>query len=95
MNITKLSIIIPAYNEQATIPLILPKIKEVRLVNNIKKEIIIINDCSTDNTEAEILKYISTNPEIDIKYYKQEVNKGKGAALHKGKIGRASCWERV
>lgn len=84
MNITKLSIIIPAYNEQATIFSILNKIKEVVLINNIKKEIIIINDCSTDSTEIEIRKYISDNPSITINYFKQDVNQGKGAALHKG-----------
>lgn len=84
MNITRLSVIIPAYNEQVTISSILKKIKEVVLINNIEKEIIIINDCSTDSTEAEIIKYISENPAININYFKQEVNKGKGAALHKG-----------
>lgn len=84
MNITKLSIIIPAYNEQATIFSILNKIKEVVLINNIEKEIIIINDCSTDSTEIEIQKYISDNPSIIINYFKQDVNQGKGAALHKG-----------
>ena len=49
MKITKLSIIIPAYNEGPTIHLILDKIKTVQLVNDIAKEVIIINDCSKDN----------------------------------------------
>jgi glycosyltransferase involved in cell wall biosynthesis len=86
MNIkfTTLSIIIPAYNEGATIHLILDKLKNVSLLDNINKEIIIVNDCSKDNTEEAILKYIETHPDMYIQYYKHEVNKGKGAALHTG-----------
>lgn len=84
MNISKLSIIIPAYNEEKTIHLILNKVKEVNLINNIEKEIIIINDFSKDDTEGAILKYQKENPELAITYYKHEKNKGKGAALHTG-----------
>ncbi len=82
--ISKLSIVIPAYNEGRTIHFILDKIKAVQLINNIEKEIIIINDYSTDNTEEAILNYIQNNPELKITYFKHEVNKGKGAALHTG-----------
>jgi len=80
----KLSIVIPAYNEGATIHLILNKLKKVELINSITKEIIIVNDCSKDNTEEAIKNYISQNPTLDIQYYKHDVNKGKGAALHTG-----------
>lgn len=80
----KLSIIIPAYNEGKTIHNILDKVKAVELVNAIQKEIIIVNDCSKDNTEEAILKYSENNPELNIQYRKHEVNKGKGAALHTG-----------
>src|SRR5688572_23131636 len=80
----KLSIVIPAYNEGRTIHFILDKIKSVQLMNGIEKEIIIINDCSKDDTEESILKYISNNPDMKITYFKHEVNKGKGAALHTG-----------
>ena len=83
-NFTKLSIVIPAYNEGPTIHLILNRIAQVELINNIQKELIIVNDCSKDNTEEAIQKYIATHPEQDIKYYKHEVNMGKGAALHTG-----------
>jgi len=79
-----LSIVIPAYNEGPTIHLILDRIADVKLLNDIKKEIIIVNDCSKDNTEEAILNYISLNPNSGIKYYKHEVNQGKGAALHTG-----------
>lgn len=84
MNFKTLSIIIPAYNEANTIYLILDKLQKVQLDNNIQKEIIILNDCSTDNTEETILKYIANNSAINIQYFKHEVNRGKGAALHTG-----------
>ncbi|MFC0518296.1 glycosyltransferase family 2 protein [Mucilaginibacter angelicae] len=84
MTIQKLSIIIPAYNEGNTIHLILDKIKAVSLVNDIEKEVIIVNDCSKDDTEAAIYKYKLGNPDVNIQYFKHEVNKGKGAALHTG-----------
>jgi glycosyltransferase involved in cell wall biosynthesis len=84
MQIEKLSIVIPAYNEANTIHLILNKIKSVKLVNDIKKELIIVNDCSTDNTAEAIAGYQLANPELDIQYFEHEINKGKGAALHTG-----------
>jgi len=79
-----LSIIIPAYNEEKTIHLILDKLRNLVLIQSIKKEVIIVNDCSTDNTESAIENYISNNPSFEIKYFKHEINKGKGAALHTG-----------
>lgn len=84
MIIKKLSIIIPAYNEGSTIHLILNKVKNVELIHDIQKEIIIVNDCSTDNTEESIKKYIDENPSLKIQYFKHEINQGKGAALHTG-----------
>jgi glycosyltransferase involved in cell wall biosynthesis len=79
-----LSIVIPAYNEGKTIHLILDKVKVVNLPIGFDKEIIIVNDFSKDNTEEAILNYKHANPELNIYYYKHNVNKGKGAALHTG-----------
>ena len=80
----KLSIIIPAYNEERTIHLILDKVKAVQLTGGMAKEIIITNDCSNDNTEGAILTYIKANTGLDMRYFKHETNQGKGAALHTG-----------
>jgi glycosyltransferase involved in cell wall biosynthesis len=82
--IKKLSIVIPAYNEERTIHLILDRVKAVALVDSIEKEIIITNDCSSDDTEGAILSYIKKNPDLNIMYLKHEKNQGKGAALHTG-----------
>lgn len=77
----KLSILIPAYNESKTIHLILDKVKMVDLPN-IHKEIIVVNDCSSDNTKETIENYIQANPNIDFKLFNHKVNKGKGAAIN-------------
>jgi len=83
--ITTLSIVIPAYNEEPTIHLILDKVCKVRLPGDLKKEIIIVDDCSKDNTYATIQKYIADyDTRKEIQLFKHEKNAGKGAALHTG-----------
>src|ERR1044072_6656831 len=85
--IKKLSIIIPAYNEEKTIALILDRINEVKLIRNIEKEVIIVNDCSNDNSEQTIQNYLSYSSHSTINYYKylkHPTNQGKGAAIHTG-----------
>ena len=89
MTISKLSIIIPAYNEASTIHLILQRIEEVELVNGIGKELIIVDDCSTDGTPESIQNFMDAHPGMNIQLFLQEKNKGKGAALHEG-ISKAS-----
>ena len=80
----KLSIIMPAYNEERTIHAILDRIRAVELIGGMTKELIITNDCSSDDTEGAILKYQNAHPDLPIRYFRHEVNKGKGAALHTG-----------
>ncbi|TDB65887.1 glycosyltransferase family 2 protein [Arundinibacter roseus] len=83
--ITKLSIVIPAYNEGRTIATVLDKVSAVELVQSIEKELIIVNDCSVDDTEAQVLAYQQKHQgSLSIKYLKHEVNRGKGAALRTG-----------
>jgi glycosyltransferase involved in cell wall biosynthesis len=78
----RLSIIIPAYNESRTIHHILNKIDNLQLINNIEKEVIIINDCSTDDTSLVVQKYRESKSYI--KFIEHSINKGKGAAIHTG-----------
>ena len=83
-HISTLSIVIPAYNEEKTIHLILDKVRDVQIVDGIKKEVIIVNDCSKDGTEGAIRRYMEANPALNIQDRAHEVNQGKGAALHTG-----------
>ncbi len=80
----KLSIVMPAYNEGKTISITLDRVLQVTLISDFVKEIIIVNDCSTDDTEPAIKAFIASRPDADIKYYSHPVNRGKGAAIHTG-----------
>ncbi len=82
--INKLSIVIPVYNEEKTIHEILGLVKEVELINNIQKEVILVNDASSDNSEQVLKDYIASHPDDGLQLYSHEKNKGKGAALHTG-----------
>jgi len=76
----KLSIIIPVYNEKKYIQEIVGRVKKVNLPG-IEKEIIIVDDCSTDGTR-DILEKSLNNQVAEVIYHEQ--NMGKGAALRTG-----------
>lgn len=82
--INRLSIIVPVYNEASTIIAILEQIQKVELLNKIQKEIVIINDCSSDATDRLINDYLLKQSTNDITYIKHEKNRGKGACIHSG-----------
>ena len=77
-NVMKLSIVIPVYNELETI---IPVVKEVQSVplEGITREIVIVDDCSTDGTRDLLTKTFSDDPTVKLAFH--EVNQGKGAAL--------------
>lgn len=88
MTITKLSVIIPVYNEATTIQVILKRVGDVKLINRLEKEMIVINDGSMDDT-GEVIEAFIRNHSYDIKYIAVEKNQGKGASIRKG-IEKAS-----
>ena len=84
MKIKKLSIVIPAYNEEATIRVVLQKVLDLTLLNGIEKEVIVVNDSSKDNTGFEMDDFKKLNSNFNLVVHHQEINLGKGAAIHKG-----------
>jgi glycosyltransferase involved in cell wall biosynthesis len=78
----KLSVLIPAYNEERTVESILRRVADVELEGGVSTEIIIVNDCSTDATEARIQAFQVANPGANVRYFRHEVNQGKGGAIH-------------
>lgn len=79
-----LSVIIPAFNEEATLYRLLQLVSSVDLIQGIEKELVVVNDCSNDKTESELFRFRSDHPGMTINYQKHEKNRGKGAALHTG-----------
>jgi glycosyltransferase involved in cell wall biosynthesis len=82
--IRTLSIIVPVYNEEATLERLLEKLVRLKLVNGAGKEIIIVNDDSRDGSETIAKGAIARYPETSIKYARHETNSGKGMAIRTG-----------
>jgi len=79
-----LSVIIPAFNESATIHRILDRIRDVQLIGGLGMEVVVVNDCSTDSTLQALESYQHRHPSFPMMVYSQTRNMGKGAALHRG-----------
>ncbi|MEZ5014393.1 MAG: glycosyltransferase family 2 protein [Chitinophagales bacterium] len=84
MDVKKLSVLVPAYNEENTIQTILSALGKVLLLGGVEMEIVVINDCSKDDTAARLQAFMDAHPEMQIKAFHHAVNQGKGAALHTG-----------
>ena len=89
VKVHKLSVVIPAYNEERTIVQILDAVAAVELGDGTTKEFIVIDDASTDATLEQVRYWASENPEVELVLLEQGRNQGKGAALHAG-IARAT-----
>lgn len=79
-----LSIIIPAYNEEKTIAELLQRVLDADLGTGIERELIVVNDCSTDSTEQIVEDFIARHANAPIVYLKHEKNYGKGMAVRTG-----------
>ncbi len=76
----KLSIIIPCYNESASLLQVLEKVAAVTLPAGVEKEIILVDDCSTDGTADLAAVFASNKPFVIFHQHRQ--NEGKGACIH-------------
>lgn len=79
-----LSILIPVFNEAATITKVLDRVLNAELPGDVQKEIIIIDDASTDDSVKKIQLFIQKHPTQNLQLITQNRNVGKGAALHIG-----------
>ena len=81
---TLLSIVIPVYNEARTITTLLDQVIEAKIQEGVTKELVLVNDCSSDNSVEIINEYIAAHADVHMSFYSHDVNQGKGAALHTG-----------
>lgn len=77
----KLTIIVPAYNEEANVTKVIAKVCDVALPYGIGKEIIVVDDGSKDATYSCVKEYLVANPELPVVLMQHEVNHGKGRAI--------------
>jgi glycosyltransferase involved in cell wall biosynthesis len=79
-----LSSVIPLYNEASTIYAVLESVSGVNLPDSMEREIVIVDDASTDESCEEVQRFSNNNPTVYLKLIKQHKNYGKGAALRRG-----------
>jgi len=82
--LTKVSIVIPVYNEEATVQYLIDLVVKAPLQEGLRREIICVNDCSKDGTAAKLDELPKLFPSVDFKIFHKPVNEGKGAALRDG-----------
>ncbi|MGA0558599.1 glycosyltransferase family 2 protein [Larkinella sp. VNQ87] len=79
-----LSIIVPVFNEEQTIAIVLKRVCEVTLPSGLSREVVVVDDGSVDQTERVVQWFMDTNSDAPVRYIRHPVNQGKGAALHTG-----------
>jgi glycosyltransferase involved in cell wall biosynthesis len=82
--LTKVSIVIPVYNEEATVQILIALVVKAKLPAGLTREIICVNDCSKDGTARKLDELPKLFPEAEFKIMHKPVNEGKGAALRDG-----------
>jgi len=90
-SLNTLTIVIPAYNEAGTISNILHRVANVNLIGGLQKEVVVVDDCSSDGTFDLVQSWIDDNRQsgIQVVCERHDRNRGKGAALKTG-IEKAS-----
>ncbi len=92
MNRGLLSVVIPAFNEAATITQILDQAGGSTLPDGVRMELIVVDDGSTDRTRQLVAEYASLHPGIPMNLMGPEKNQGKGAAIRQGISAAAGDW---
>jgi glycosyltransferase involved in cell wall biosynthesis len=80
----KVSIVIPVYNEEATVQTLVARVVNAPLLPDMTRQIICVNDCSKDGTAAKLDELSQLFPGAEIRVMHKPVNQGKGAALRDG-----------
>lgn len=80
----KLSIVIPVYNEERYVQTLVGLVANAPLPPGLEREIICVNDASTDSTAAKLDELPHLYPGVSIRVVHQPINRGKGAALRRG-----------
>src|SRR5437762_9848476 len=81
---TKVSVVIPVYNEAETVQTLVELVVKASLPPGCTREIICVNDCSTDGTAAKLDELPRLFPDAEFQIHHKPVNEGKGAALRDG-----------
>jgi len=82
--LTKLSVVIPVYNEEATVQTLVSLVVNAPVPQGVRLEVICVNDCSKDGTAKKLDELPTLFPEADFRIIHKPVNEGKGAALRDG-----------
>jgi glycosyltransferase involved in cell wall biosynthesis len=81
--VRRISIVVPVFNERETVAELLRRVAEAPLPGGLEREIVVVDDASTDGTR-EVLRGLVAAGELPLRLYEQPANRGKGAALRRG-----------